>query len=324
MSDQAPAQSPTVEQRLADWLMPPKQPPQPQQIKWTGAQPPTEWPSQSSTGSDPQPEQQEAQAEQLEGQEQAPEFEEVEYEGERFQVPPKLKKGLMLNQDYTKKTQEVAEQRKAVEISQQQFKLQQQQQQFLDSVQSEVDQIKLIDRYLDQPVDWRNMGTEELQKLQMEQMELTKQRNKLHAELSRKEAEHMASLQGQQEELRRQSREILSRKIPGWNAEVEKDVKEWAISQGFTSEEVSAILNPVHAETLYKARQYDKLVANKTAAQQQASSAMPMAKPGSANPMPQAVKEKLAFNRALSKTAPGTADHQRLVVQRAGSLFSKR
>lgn len=307
MSDQATMQSPSIENRAASALFG-----EPQQKR-------IEQPPQFQQ----EPEQPEVSAEQ-QGEPQAPEFEEVEYDGERFQVPPKLKKGLMLNEDYTKKTQELAESRKAVEISQSQAKMLHEQQKFLDSVAADVDQIKLMDQYLRQPIDWQSLPVEELIRKRAELDQIQQRRNELHAEVGRKETEFKGSLRSQQEELQRKSREVLTRKIPGWNAEVEKDVKDWAISQGFTSEEVSAILNPVHAETLYKARQYDKLVANKTAAQQQASQAAPMGKPGSANAMPQAVKEKLSFQKALKSTTFGSQEQKQLVEKRLGSLFAKR
>jgi hypothetical protein len=47
---------------------------------------------------------------------------EVEYEGETFKLPPKLRDALLRHQDYTRKTMEVAEQRKALEQAQATFK----------------------------------------------------------------------------------------------------------------------------------------------------------------------------------------------------------
>lgn len=52
-----------------------------------------------------------------EGQPEVPELEEVEFEGEKFQIPAKLKKGVMLEADYRKKTAELGDQRRTVETS---------------------------------------------------------------------------------------------------------------------------------------------------------------------------------------------------------------
>lgn len=50
-----------------------------------------------------------------EGDEAEPEAIEVEYEGKTYKVPPELRDSLMRQADYTRKTQEVAHQRKALE-----------------------------------------------------------------------------------------------------------------------------------------------------------------------------------------------------------------
>ena len=52
------------------------------------------------------------------GEPPEPELVEVEYEGKKHKVPPELKDALLRTADYTRKTQEVAEQRKAVEAKQ--------------------------------------------------------------------------------------------------------------------------------------------------------------------------------------------------------------
>jgi hypothetical protein len=46
--------------------------------------------------------------------------EEVDYEGEKYKLPKKLKDALLRQQDYTQKTQQVAEQRRAIEAQAQQ------------------------------------------------------------------------------------------------------------------------------------------------------------------------------------------------------------
>ena len=53
----------------------------------------------------------------VEGDE-APEFVDVEYDGQLYSVPPILKDALMRNSDYTQKTQDVASQRKDLETQQ--------------------------------------------------------------------------------------------------------------------------------------------------------------------------------------------------------------
>ena len=50
-----------------------------------------------------------------EGDDGAPAFERVNYEGTEYEVPTALKDALLRQSDYTRKTQEVSEQRKALE-----------------------------------------------------------------------------------------------------------------------------------------------------------------------------------------------------------------
>ena len=49
------------------------------------------------------------------------EVETVEYEGQEYNIPPELKEAFLKNQDYTTKTQEMAEQRKDLETDRQRF-----------------------------------------------------------------------------------------------------------------------------------------------------------------------------------------------------------
>src|SRR5688572_14468037 len=42
------------------------------------------------------------------------ELDEIEFDGERYKIPKKLKNGFLMQSDYTRKTQEVAEERKAI------------------------------------------------------------------------------------------------------------------------------------------------------------------------------------------------------------------
>lgn len=54
--------------------------------------------------------------------EATPELIEVEYDGEKVQLPPKFRDAFLRHQDYTRKTMEVAEQRKAFETERETFK----------------------------------------------------------------------------------------------------------------------------------------------------------------------------------------------------------
>src|SRR5215204_3179929 len=54
-----------------------------------------------------------------EAETEAEELEEIERNGKKYKIPTALKSELLMQQDYTRKTQEVAEQRRAIEAEQQ-------------------------------------------------------------------------------------------------------------------------------------------------------------------------------------------------------------
>lgn len=61
-----------------------------------------------------------------EGQVQEPEYEEVDYNGNRYKVPKEVAPALMMQADYTRKTQEIAETRKAIEADREAFQIERQ------------------------------------------------------------------------------------------------------------------------------------------------------------------------------------------------------
>ncbi len=66
------------------------------------------------------PDEELAEGEDGEGQQAESEYDEIEWEGKKYSIPKELKYGFMMNADYTRKTQEVAEQRKSVEAQKEQ------------------------------------------------------------------------------------------------------------------------------------------------------------------------------------------------------------
>jgi hypothetical protein len=259
-----------------------------------------------SQGDQPQeqPEQQADEPQEGDVESTAPEFEEVDFEGERYQVPPKLKDGLLRQSDYTRKTQELAQKQQAIEITHKLLKTAQQQQQFRESVKSDVEQLAMIDAYLKQPVDWANLSTEDMLRRRGELDQLKDRRAELESTLKQREQQFTSELQAQHEKTIKEVNEYLAKTVQGWSPETAKDVSTWAISQGFTQEELSSVVDPRHALILYKARQYDRLQEQKEQAQRTASKAPPLGKPGSYRPMPSDVKAKFAYQKAMQSKDP--------------------
>lgn len=267
------------------------------------------------------PEQPEATSEAEVPAETAPEFEEVEYEGEKYQVPPKLKEAIIRQSDYTKKTQEVAEVRKLLSHAREQIEVASLQNQFSKSVEPELNEIRQLDSQLSayENVNWREIPAEDRTLHMLEMQRLEKARAAKLGEIELKRQQFDGTFKEQVKKLQAEAKKLLKERIPNWSEQTEKETRDWALSNGFTEEEVNSISDPRHAEVLWKAAQFDKAKQSAKPAVQQAKAA----KVSGTNPMPQSVRDKLAFNKAL-KAASDPYAQQRVVEQRVGSLFAKR
>lgn len=251
--------------------------------------------------------------------ETAPDFEEVEYEGEKYQVPPKLKEAIIRQSDYTKKTQEVAEQRKLIEHKEEQLKIAAMQRDFEQYVQNEVSELRELDSQLKMydNINWREVSADDRSLYMLEMNRLEKLRNAKVAEIEGKNKEFTAKVQEQVQGLKNQAQKLLKERIPQWNEATAKETRDWALSNGFTESEINSISDPRHAELLWKAYQYDKARTSAQPAVAQAKSA----KVSASNPMPQDVKDKLNFRKQLAKAPKGSQEHRRILEARAAKIF---
>jgi hypothetical protein len=146
------------------------------------------------------------------------------------------------------------------------------------------------------------------------------QRDAIRQGLERKYQEWTGKRDEAIKSLRQKAAETAATRIPGWNEATQKAVREHALTEGYTEAELEqAGLDPRHWVTLWKAREFDQLKAKATKTVSEVRSV----KTTPSNPMPQHVKEKLAFNKQVQKTAPNSSERNKLVEQRAASLFSR-
>jgi hypothetical protein len=228
---------------------------------------------------DPQPEvpaEQPEEAEEVVPEEPAPEeegeFEELEINGDLYQVPKELKDGYLRQQDYTRKTQEVAaersaldEQRKAIEAERQAFVQQVQAQQQNFQLYAQVAALDAqIAQY--QQVDWQQLVDNdpvEAMKLDRALRDLRDQRN--NAVQQAIQAQQQIDYQRQQEfmQLVERGKAELPKKIPDWSPDKAKALRDYGVNLGFTADEMAQVVDPRHVEVLHKAWLYDQLQAGK-------------------------------------------------------------
>jgi len=182
--------------------------------------------------------------------------EETEFEGKRYKVPKELKEALLRQADYTRKTQEVAEQRKMIEQAQVALAQQAEAQKALVKDDAKVESIaERVEAY--DKVDWQALNQTDPGAAQthwMQYQTLKDQQQKLVAEIQAKE--QARSLEAQQAIAKQiqQGQEVLARDIKGWGPELAQKVSKFATDNyGVTSEELGSITDPRIIKLLHDA-----------------------------------------------------------------------
>lgn len=315
--EQAPPQgAASIDSRVEAALFGPKKtqaPPPPKQQQRAPE------PEPEAEGEAPNPEQ-DADAPDGTAPQSAEELFEIEVDGETFALPKKLEKAVLQERDYTQKTQTLAEQRKQFELLHEQARIANFRQEFEAEASEELSQLHAYDAVLKQPVDWSSMTTDEAfrKKLQLDQWK--DERDAIAKTLHGKHQQYEKRVQDALKELRAKSQETIQKRIPNWSEATQKAIRDHAIADGYTEAELNQIIDPRHTLTLWKAQQFDQLKAKAA----KTVSDVRTVKSTASNPMPQHVKEKLAFNKALKSAPENSPQRKQAVESRVASLFNKR
>lgn len=250
------------------------------------------------------------------------EFAELEWDGVKFKVPSKAKDAFMKNEDYTRKTQELAEQRKSVEHVHELAKQRQLDAAFNDSIANEQREIAVIDAYLQQAksLDWGNMSTDQILRARLELDNVKDRRTQLQESIATKRTKFMDEVNTRIKEMRGKSRELASKSINGFSEEAEKSMRAYAADAGLTESEIdNVLLDPRSYKIIWEASQFRKVQASAA----KVDTAAKHLKPGAASErMPDDVKDKLNFRKALksAKTSSEKAVH---IENRLAGLFGR-
>jgi hypothetical protein len=267
-----------------------------------------------------EPEQQEApepvaQAESESESEPQEEVEEVEYEGSRYQVPKPLKKAIMQEADYTRKTQEIAEKRQLLEQSQSNLQLVMMENEFHQSVAEEVHNLKSLDKHIEalEQTDYNQMDSDSIVRHLASIQKAKAIRDQLSTKINHAHAEFKDRFGKQLTEARAKAKDLLSKTVPGYSPESFTEARKYGSDLGFPEQVLDSIeADPKAARVLYEAMSYRKLVASKAAAVKKLDA--PVVKPGSSKPMPAEVKDKLNYRKQLSSAK--TRDERNAIIQK--------
>ena len=270
---------------------------------------------------DPEFEEQDVSAEEAESQEEEVEEQpryRVKVSGEEVEVSlDELLNGYSRTADYQKKTQSLAEQRKAVETERVKIE------EAAKTRETYSQRLQVIEQLLQQ----QNQG-EDLSALKSEdpiayavamaeKVEREKQLQAVQAERQRVQQEQQAHQQALLQKHIQGEQAKLMEAIPEFKDDVKaevirRDIRNYAKSQGFTDQELSQVYDSRAVLALYKAAQYDKLMANKGAATKKVAVAPKTIRPGTSNPQ-SSENEAMKKERAKLRQTGNKKDAARLI-----------
>lgn len=231
----------------------------------------------------------------------------VKIDGKDVEVKlSELKNGYQRQADYTRKTMETAETRKAAEAQLQ--AAQQERQAYQANLQKMQAQLEGVLQE-QQNIDWEQL-------LQSDPVEYLKQQHLLQKRQAAYQANQYeqqkvaAQLQAEQQKAQadyiRTQQEFLLAKLPDWKdatkAQAEKTaLKNYLLEQGYDEQSVSSVADAKAVLLAHKAMKYDQMMANaKAAAKKVSTLPQKVERPGTGN-APGLDKRSSAFQR-LSKT----------------------
>ena len=227
---------------------------------------------------------------------------------EEVEVPlDELLKGYSRTADYTRKTQEIADQRKAVEAE-----------------KAKIDEAsKLRDTYaqrlgiIEQMLKQQDSG-EDLASLKetdpigyavkiAEQAEREKQLSAVRAEQQRIAQQQQGEQQERLKTYLAQEAQKLAEAIPEMNdpakgQAIRTDIRNFAQKLGYSEQELSQVYDSRAVTALYKAMQYDKLMSGKGDATKKVQQAPKMLKPGTSTPEARQSQEVKQLRGRLKKS----------------------
>ena len=195
----------------------------------------------------------------------------------------KLKAERLMQADYTRKTQEVAEQRRAIEAAAQAIA---RQQQVSQAHIREVAQLVAIEDRLKQfaQVNWQALSDSDpvqAQKLHIEMTQLQTRRGQVAASISQREQQRTEEAQRITAKRLQEASDVLSREIKGWSPEYAGKLLEYGVANGGNREALAQVTDPFIVKVLHKAHLYDQL--QKQQAAKPADPAPPVTRVGGSN-----------------------------------------
>lgn len=236
------------------------------------------------------------------------EGEEVEFEGKAYKVPKGIKEALLRQADYTKKTQEVAEQRKAVEERAQ--VLEQREKVSAQTFEKAVE-FREVQKQLAQyeKVDWTTLAQEDparATQLNIAYQLLQREAQTKYGEWKQAEQQSQQLTEQSRQQMLVKAEQELKTRLPNFGPQVAEKIAKAGKEYGITDQELNSLIDPRYVHVLHDAMKWRALQAEKPKAMQKVVDAPQAIKPQATQPKPrtnQAALDRLKQNGRIEDFA---------------------
>lgn len=205
------------------------------------------------------------QPEEAKAQDDESSYVEIELNGKQYRVPQELKDGFLMQSDYTRKTQELAAQRREVEAhSRHVFETAKAMIEAAPQVRDAVAQLQAIDSQLMQyeSLNWADIRARDPQQyavLVADRQQLIDAKAKVQAQGADALNRYQHAEQQKRAVELHAGHQYLSQRIKGWGAELDSTLTNYALGLGIPeSTLVGMVRTPQLVEALHKAWQFDR------------------------------------------------------------------
>ena len=196
----------------------------------------------------------------------------VRVNGEEIEVTEdELVKGYSRQADYTKKTQELSEQRRNIEQLESQYnsqlgQMQQERQQYMDALNQLIQQsMGGLEQFSN--VDWNRLKEEDPIEFITKRDEYREAQERVRSgqhQYTLEQQKQAGEMQALQQQVLQQEHAQMVEKVPEWGDPTQQKVlatglREYATGQGYTEEEIGSLVDHRSLIVLMKAQKYDEL-----------------------------------------------------------------
>lgn len=232
------------------------------------------------------------------------EVEDVDWEGKKYAVPKELKDALMRQSDYTRKTQEIAETRRALEAKEAEI---QQRAQVEESHLNDLANLRLVDGVLSkyQNVNWQAENQNDpvaTQAKWIDYQQAMQARQALAGRIS--EAQQQRGLHQQRDIARRlqESEEALRADEKSWTPEKSAQLSQFIReTYGFTVDELAQSLSPKFVRAMRDAMVGRQAIKNATQKAPPVPAAKPITTLKANKPAPRGLSDELSIDEWMRR-----------------------